>query len=111
MGSLCRLVKTLIVSLVRPSKGGTRCPIELLWTAKKCKHSTSGLPASSKRSHVFILDSDSGVLDGIVTTITIVIVIVITIIITNIIIIIQEFRVVRRCVRYGVGQEHGQQIL
>ena len=26
-------------------------------------------------------------------------------------IIIQEFRVVRRCVRYGVGQEHGQQIL
>ena len=37
-------------------------------------------------TYVFILDSDSGVLDGIVTTITIVIVIVITIIITNIII-------------------------
>ena len=26
-------------------------------------------------------------------------------------IILLEFRVVRRCVRYGVGQEHGQQIL
>ena len=30
VGSLCRLVKTLIVSLVRQ----TRCPIELFWTAK-----------------------------------------------------------------------------
>ena len=38
VGSLCRLVKTLIVSSVRPtgqaSKQGTRSPIELFWTAK-----------------------------------------------------------------------------
>ncbi len=37
-GSLCSVVKTLIVSLVRqtdrPSKQGTMSPIELFWTAK-----------------------------------------------------------------------------
>ena len=36
LGSLCSVLKTLIVSLVRPSKQGTRTmsPIELFWTAK-----------------------------------------------------------------------------
>ena len=33
--SLCSVLKTLIVSLVRASKQRTRSPIELLWTAKK----------------------------------------------------------------------------
>ena len=37
VGSLCRLVKTLIVSSVRPRDQGTRSPIELFWTAKKKK--------------------------------------------------------------------------
>ena len=32
--SLCSVVETLIVSLVRWTKQGTRSPIELLWTAK-----------------------------------------------------------------------------
>ena len=35
LGSLCSVVKTLIVSGNRPSKGQTRSPIELFWTAKK----------------------------------------------------------------------------
>ena len=34
LGSLCSVVKTLIVSGNRPTKGQTRSPIELLWTAK-----------------------------------------------------------------------------
>ena len=35
LGSLCSVVKTLIVSGNRPSYQGTRSPIELFWTAKK----------------------------------------------------------------------------
>ena len=35
LGSLCSVVKTLIVSGVQPTDQGTRSPIELLWTAKK----------------------------------------------------------------------------
>ena len=34
LGSLCSVVKALIVSGVRQTKQGTRSPIELLWTAK-----------------------------------------------------------------------------
>ena len=34
VGSLCRLVKTLIVSSVRQTDQGTRSPIELFWRAK-----------------------------------------------------------------------------
>ena len=34
LGSLCSVVKTLIVSGNRASKGQTRSPIELFWTAK-----------------------------------------------------------------------------
>ena len=41
LGSLCNVVKALIVSgngpTDRPSKGQTRSPIELFWTAKKGK--------------------------------------------------------------------------
>ena len=33
-GSLCNVVKALIVSGARPSKGQTMSPIELFWTAK-----------------------------------------------------------------------------
>ena len=35
LGSLCSVLKTLIVSLVGPTKGRTMSPIELFWTAKK----------------------------------------------------------------------------
>ena len=35
LGSLCNVVKALIVSGVRPSNQGTMSPIELFWTAKK----------------------------------------------------------------------------
>ena len=35
LGSLCSVVKALIVSLVRQTEQGTMSPIELLWTAKK----------------------------------------------------------------------------
>ena len=36
LGSLCNILKTLIVSGVRPRDQGTRSTIELFWTAKKC---------------------------------------------------------------------------
>ena len=39
LGSLCSVVKTLIVSGAGPSKQGTRSPIELSWTAKNEWHS------------------------------------------------------------------------
>ena len=58
LGSLCSVVKTLIVSLVRASKQGTRSPIELLWTAKKFENfgKSSGfgkLFMFGKNFHVF----------------------------------------------------------
>ena len=37
LGSLCNVVKALIVSLVRGTEGQTMSPIELFWTAKKEK--------------------------------------------------------------------------
>ena len=37
LGSLCNVVKALIVSGAGPSKGQTMSPIELFWTAKKKK--------------------------------------------------------------------------
>ena len=35
LGSLCNVVKALIINGVRPTKGPTMSPIELFWTAKK----------------------------------------------------------------------------
>ena len=35
LGSICSVVMTLIVSGAQPTKGRTRSPIELFWTAKK----------------------------------------------------------------------------
>ena len=53
LGSLCSVVKTLIVSGNRQTDQGTRCPIELFWTAKKinlqfgfCRHSREGIRKS-----------------------------------------------------------------
>ena len=37
LGSLCSVVKTLIVSLVGQTDQGTMSPIELFWTAKNRK--------------------------------------------------------------------------
>ena len=39
-GSLCSVLKTLIVSGNGQTKQGTRSPIELLWTAKKVHGTT-----------------------------------------------------------------------
>ena len=53
VGSLCRLVKTLIVSSVRPVDQGTRSPIELFWTAKKLVFSIRHL--FTKFSQIFVI--------------------------------------------------------
>ena len=44
LGSLCSVVKTLIVSGVRAREQGTRSPIELFWTAKKCEQMWEPFP-------------------------------------------------------------------
>ena len=41
LGSLCSVVKTLIVSGAGPTKGQTMSPIELFWTAKKQTNATN----------------------------------------------------------------------
>ena len=51
LGSLCNVVKALIVSLVRGTEGQTMSPIELFWTAKKCK-SFMSYPNSKRSSAV-----------------------------------------------------------
>ena len=42
LGSLCSVVKTLIVSGAQPTKGQTRSPIELFWTAKNVDRENMG---------------------------------------------------------------------
>ena len=56
LGSLFSVVKTLIVSGAQASKQGTRCPIELLWTAKKNQrtycHEPKSLPPPENQRHI-----------------------------------------------------------
>ena len=53
VGSLCRLVKTLIVSSVRPRDQGTRSPIELFWTANYRSYGDTVLYTDWKKDNYF----------------------------------------------------------
>ena len=57
LGSLCSVVKSLIVSLVGPTKGQTMSPNELFWTAKNytAQHRYTRLAEVSPRSKKSIL--------------------------------------------------------